>query len=112
MTEALQTAIDAALAAGKILKERRDNFGTVKFKGEIDPVTEVDLQCEKEIIDIISSKFPDHGFLAEESHKSRNQSSSHQWIVDPLDGKVNFAHGYPCYCTSIGLEVNGQVEYI
>jgi myo-inositol-1(or 4)-monophosphatase len=110
MTEALQTAIDAALAAGKILKERRDNFGTIKYKGEIDPVTEVDLQCEKEIIDMISSRFPDHGFLAEESNKSRNLSSEYQWIIDPLDGTVNFAHGYPCYCTSIGLEVNGQVE--
>ncbi len=109
MTEALQTAIEAALAAGKILKERRDNFGPIKYKSEIDPVTEVDLQCEKTIIDIISSRFPDHGFLAEESHRSRNLSSSHKWIVDPLDGTVNFAHGYPCYCTSIGLESDGEI---
>ncbi len=109
MTEALQTAIEAALAAGTILKERRDNFGPIKYKSEIDPVTEVDLACEKKIIDIISTRYPDHGFLAEESNKSRNLSSPHKWIIDPLDGTVNFAHGYPCYCTSIGLESNGQI---
>ena len=109
MTEALQIAVKAARAAGEILNKRRDNFGPIKYKSEIDPVTEVDLECENKIINIISSRFPYHGFLAEESNNSRNLSSPHKWIIDPLDGTVNFAHGYPCYCTSIGLESNGEI---
>lgn len=108
MKSAVEVAIDAALAAGKIQRDYSENFGQVHFKGEIDPVTKVDLLCEKEVIGRIKSHFPDHDFLAEESGDSRG-SSKNKWIIDPLDGTVNYSHGYPSYCVSIALECDGEV---
>lgn len=110
MKDAVAVAIEAALAAGKIQRDRCDKVGPVRYKGEIDPVTEVDLLCEKTIIETIKKRFPDHDFLAEESGKeSGNKLSKNKWIIDPLDGTVNYAHGYPCYCVSIGFERDGEV---
>lgn len=110
MKDAVEVAIEAALAAGKIQRDRSDKVGPVRYKGEIDPVTEVDLLCEKTIIDTIKKRFPDHDFLAEESGlENGNKLSKNKWIIDPLDGTVNYAHGYPCYCVSIGLECDGDV---
>ena len=101
MSDAVQVAVEAALAAGRIQKERIDRIGEIQYKGEIDLVTEVDLLCEKEILGRIRKQFPDHAVLAEESGKTEG-SADHQWVVDPLDGTVNYAHGYPCYSVSIG----------
>lgn len=109
MSDFLEVAIDAALAAGKIQRERSDKIGKIHFKGEIDPVTEVDLLCEKEIIGRIKKRYPDHDFLAEESGASATNNKRNKWIIDPLDGTVNYAHGYPCYCVSIGFEHEGEV---
>lgn len=109
MSDFLEVAIDAALAAGKIQRERSDKIGKIHFKGEIDPVTEVDLLCEKEIIGRIKKRYPDHDFLAEESGASATDNKRNKWIIDPLDGTVNYAHGYPCYCVSIGFEHEGEV---
>lgn len=104
MSDALRVAVDAAQAAGRIQQERSDNIGKISFKDEINPVTEVDLLCEKEIIRRIKGEFPDHDILAEESFKTPSGVSESRWIIDPLDGTVNYAHGYPCYCVSIALE--------
>jgi myo-inositol-1(or 4)-monophosphatase len=104
----LQVAVAAARAAGRILKERADRIGTIQYKGEIDPVTEVDLLCEQEVIGRIQKAFPDHAFLAEESGATAGDAD-HLWIIDPLDGTVNYAHGYPCYCVSIGYQRKGEV---
>jgi myo-inositol-1(or 4)-monophosphatase len=104
----LAVAVEAARAAGRILKERADSIGTIQYKGEIDPVTEVDLLCEQEVIGRIKKAFPGHAFLAEESGATAG-NADHLWIIDPLDGTVNYAHGYPCYCVSIGYQHKGEV---
>ena len=72
-----------------------------------DVVTEVDLLCEKEIISHIQSAFPGHAILAEESGETQGDVKN-KWIIDPLDGSLNYSHGYPCYCVSIGLEHDGE----
>jgi myo-inositol-1(or 4)-monophosphatase len=109
MKDALDVAVEAALAAGKIQRERSQKIGKISHKGKFDLVTEVDYLCEQEIIRIIKKRFPDHEFLAEESGASKGPSSSSKWIIDPLDGTINYAHGFPCYCTSIGLEHEGEL---
>ncbi len=109
MSEALKVAVEAALAAGRIQQERVNNLGRIENKGRVgDVVTEVDILCEKEIIGRIRSKFPDHSILAEESGEDMG-SSSQKWVIDPLDGTLNYTHGYPCYCVSIGLESEGEL---
>lgn len=98
------------MAAGKIQRERRDRIGKIHYKGQIDPVTEVDTLCEREIVRRIKESFPDHDILAEESGDLAGKAGSKsKWIIDPLDGTVNYAHGYPCYCVSIALEHEGGV---
>jgi myo-inositol-1(or 4)-monophosphatase len=104
----LQVAVEAALAAGRIQKERADSVGEIQYKGEINLVTEVDLLCEQEVIGRIQKAFPGHAFLAEESGATEGDAD-HLWIIDPLDGTVNYAHGYPCYCVSIGYQRKGEV---
>ncbi len=83
----LKVAVEAALSAGRIQKERADNIGEIQYKGEINLVTEVDLLCEKEVIGRIQKAFPSHAFLAEESGATEGDAD-HLWIIDPLDGTV------------------------
>lgn len=105
----LETALQAAQKAGNILME---NYGKLKkdqinIKGLRDFVTEVDNLSEKEIIRIIKSKFPDHSILAEESGVT-SQESPYQWILDPLDGTINYIHEFPMFAISIALEHKGE----
>ena len=109
MKDALEVAIEAARAAGKIQRDRSQSIGRISSKGLRDLVTEVDILCEQEVIRIIKKRFPDHQFLAEESGASQSTSSPSKWIIDPLDGTINYAHGFPCYCVSIGLEHEGEI---
>jgi myo-inositol-1(or 4)-monophosphatase len=109
MKDALEVAIEAARAAGKIQRDRSQSIGRISSKGLRDLVTEVDILCEQEVIRIIKKRFPDHQFLAEESGASEVSSSPSKWIIDPLDGTINYAHGFPCYCVSIGLEHEGEI---
>ncbi len=100
----LQTAIDAAKEAGKFLRESKGKSLKIENKSSsIDPVTQIDKQAEKIIIDTIKGRYPDHAILAEEGGES-DDISEYRWIIDPLDGTVNFTHGLPIYCVSIGLE--------
>lgn len=100
MSGVLQVAVEAARAAGRIQKERAENIGEIHYKGEINPVTEVDLLCEQEIIRRIHRHFPGHAVLAEESGETEGHAD-HLWVIDPLDGTMNYAHGFPSYCVSI-----------
>jgi len=109
----LDFAIETAREAGRVLAER---FGRasleVTHKGDIDLVTESDLAAERLIVERIRSHYPRHAILAEESGKSEHEgsaSSAYKWIIDPLDGTTNYAHGYPCYCVSIALERAGEL---
>ncbi len=114
----LNTAIEAAKEAGKIQKERFGDVFAVEHKGEINLVTEVDYQCENIIVDIIKRDYPVHEILTEESGSIQKPSplegegrgeGKYKWIIDPLDGTTNYAHSYPCFCASVGLEINGEI---
>ncbi len=108
MNHFLQTAVKAAKEAGQIMLKRRGHPGKIDFKGRINLVTEVDLLCEKKIIEIIKNNYPDHSILAEESGKIATGSDC-KWIIDPIDGTTNFAHDFPLYCSSIALEIKGDM---
>jgi len=101
------TAFQAALKAGKLIAERRDNIKSVDYKSAFNLVTDVDKASEKLIIDLIRADFPDDEILAEESGASR-EKSKRRWLIDPVDGTTNFAHGYPFFCVSIALEKDGE----
>lgn len=110
--EITQCGIESALKAGKILKE---GFGTT-FKisskdGKNNLVTEYDNLSEKIIIENISKKFSNHKFLAEESGRTGNSNINDViWVIDPLDGTVNFAHNLPIFSISIAAEINGTLH--
>jgi myo-inositol-1(or 4)-monophosphatase len=106
----LQLAIDAALEAGAFLKSSVGKIQQIERKlgQETNLVTEIDRRSEEIIINKIRQKYPDHDFLAEESG-SHEKGSEYRWIIDPLDGTLNFAHAMPLYSVSIGLEVKGEL---
>ena len=111
----LNFAIQTARDAGAILADRLGRALQVSNKGDIDLVTEADLAAEKLIIERIKSHYPRHAILAEESGATEGfevvpGKSDWKWIVDPLDGTTNYAHGYPCFCVSIALERAGAIE--
>ena len=83
----------------------------ITMKGDINLVTEADLASEALIIERIKSYFPKHSILAEESGEAVvvGGNSVWKWIIDPLDGTTNFAHGYPCFCVTLALEHNGEI---
>jgi myo-inositol-1(or 4)-monophosphatase len=110
----LNFAIQTARDAGRILAERFGRTLEITNKGELDLVTESDLASERLIIERIKTYHPRHAILAEESGASspvdQELRSEWRWIVDPLDGTTNYAHGYPCFCISMGLEYKGRME--
>ncbi|MBX7147628.1 inositol monophosphatase [bacterium] len=108
MTTYLDAAIDAATMAGDYQITRLGTEVNVEYKGAINLVTEVDKACEKMIIERLLKEFPHHSILAEEGGETK-QKSDYKWIIDPLDGTTNYAHGYPLFCVSIGLEYGGEI---
>lgn len=106
----LDIAQKAALEAGEMLK---DGFGTSfridNKEGRHNLVTEYDHKAEELIINRIKSAFPNHIFLAEESGATGAPAETVRWIIDPLDGTVNFAHSIPIFCVSIGAEQAGEL---
>ncbi len=101
-------ATEAVLRAGTIQKAKYGQELEIEHKGEIDLVTDVDRACESVILEVIRSRFPDHDIVTEETVLART-GSRFLWFVDPLDGTTNFAHGYPFFCASVALAVDGQV---
>ena len=95
-----QTGIKAAFESGKVLKSYFGNISDIRKKGPVDLVTEADTASEKIIIGIIREAFPEHSILAEESGLDQCDVD-HQWIIDPLDGTVNFAHQVPIFSISL-----------
>ena len=109
----LNFAIQTARDAGRVLAEKFGRALQVSHKGEIDLVTEADLAAEQLIVERIRSYHPRHALLAEEAGEVLavgGADSDHKWIVDPLDGTTNYAHGYPVFCVSIALEHEGRVQ--
>jgi len=106
--ELLAFAEELARGGGGILRKSFGRQQTIHFKGEINLVTDVDRESEGYILGRIRDRFPDHGLLSEESPE-RVSPSPYRWIVDPLDGTTNYAHGYPCFCVSVAVEHEGAV---
>ncbi len=109
----LNVAIKAARAAGAIINRAALDVEAVRIsqKQVNDFVTEVDHNSERIIIETLLGAYPDHGILAEESGATHgNPNADHIWIIDPLDGTTNFIHGFPYYCVSIALQVQGRLE--
>ncbi|MDF1546147.1 MAG: inositol monophosphatase, partial [bacterium] len=94
-----KAAESIAIGAGAILKEGFQRKKRVAYKGRIDPVTEFDLKSEKYILGRLKSEFRDHTVLSEEAGSNR-LDSEFCWIIDPLDGTVNYSHGFPVYSVS------------
>jgi myo-inositol-1(or 4)-monophosphatase len=105
----LRLAIAAAKEAGRIQMVHFGHSHPVEYKGEFNPVTEVDRLCEQTIVKMILGTFPDHDILTEES-PFEGKGSSWKWIVDPIDGTTNYFHGFPCFSVSIGLEVEEEIK--
>jgi myo-inositol-1(or 4)-monophosphatase len=106
----LNFAIDTAREAGHILLEKFGRITQITKKGDINLVTEADLASEALIIERIKSHHPKHEILAEEAGKAVIIGDSvWKWIVDPLDGTTNYAHGYPCFCVTLALEHEGEI---
>jgi myo-inositol-1(or 4)-monophosphatase len=99
----------AARTGGEILRRRVDSIREIRHKGAIDIVTDVDLESEQAVCATLLGAFPTHTILAEEGGARGGTDSRYRWIVDPLDGTTNYAHGFPFFCVSIGLEVDGAL---
>jgi myo-inositol-1(or 4)-monophosphatase len=106
----LQVAIEAALEAGKYLKANVGKIRQIERKdGQVtNLVTEIDKNAEQLVIGKIRQCFSHHDFLGEESGAAEIKSE-YRWIIDPLDGTVNYTHGLPAFCVSIGLEHKGEI---
>ena len=111
-TVSLDALLDAAIAAAEagaaVLAEKFGGVRQIEHKGHIDLVTDADKAAEAATLAVLRSRFPDHAILAEEEGASG--ASPYRWIVDPLDGTTNYAHGIPQFCTSVACEVNGRLE--
>jgi len=108
MTSVLDRVSEIARAAGRI---QLDNFGgvrSIEYKDAWDIVTDVDRRCEEFIVSEIRKSFPGDDILAEESQRPAG-ASARRWIVDPLDGTINYSHGFPFFCLAIALEVEGRL---
>ena len=100
-----------ARAAGAIQRDRYEtNFSVQTKSAAIDLVTEVDHACEALIVDRLNAERPDDAILAEEGGGEDREGADWRWVVDPLDGTMNYAHGYPRFCVSIGVERAGRAE--
>jgi len=105
----LELARELAASAGAIQRERYETDLRIDTKSAtIDLVTEVDRACEKLIVEGIQAARPEDAILAEEGHGSDDDQAPFRWIIDPLDGTTNFAHGFPRFCVSIGIERKGE----
>lgn len=109
--EWLQCAREMGRGAGEELRSyfRRRDLNVEDKGSAFDIVTEADKASERLIIDTIHSRFPDHAILSEESGDDHRQAS-YQWVIDPLDGTVNYSAGIATYCISIGLKVDGETR--
>ncbi len=115
--EELAFTIETAEAAGRVLMDHYERLERIRFKSPTDVVTEADHLSEELVIRAIRARFPEDGILAEESGShgpaaaatpAAPPSNGRVWVIDPLDGTVNYANGLPVFCVSIGLTVDGR----
>jgi len=96
-------AAEIALEAGALIRDFYHRGVATEYKGDVDLVTEADRASEKLIVERLRKQFPTHGIYGEEGTRD-NIDREYRWYVDPLDGTTNFAHGFPVFCVSLGLE--------
>jgi myo-inositol-1(or 4)-monophosphatase len=108
MKQFLGAAVEIARQAGSILVPYFHRRVAVEYKGDVDLVTEADRASEAFILGRLRAYFPDHAIVAEEGG-GHEAASPYCWYVDPLDGTTNFAHGFPIFAVSIGLEYKSEV---
>ncbi|MEK7807528.1 MAG: inositol monophosphatase family protein [Chloroflexota bacterium] len=106
LTQILSTAITIAKNAGAILKENNGDR-QINFKGAIDLVTDYDKRSEAYIVSALRQAFPDHALHGEEGTRV-NKGADYEWLIDPIDGTTNFAHGLPIFSVSLGLAHHGE----
>src|SRR5437870_8625367 len=100
--------MDIARESGALLATYFERRVAFELKGDFDLVTEADRASERLVVERLRSHFPSHSIVAEEGG-GRQGSSGYRWYVDPLDGTTNFAHGYPVYNVTMGLEQDGEM---
>ncbi len=104
----LDVTIEIVRAAGAILRQGWGRAGQIDFKGEVDLVTEYDRRAEALIVAALLERFPTHHIYAEEQGDAGPGDSPYTWLIDPLDGTTNFAHGFPVFAVSVGLMHRGE----
>ncbi|MCF6268877.1 MAG: inositol monophosphatase [Melioribacteraceae bacterium] len=105
----IQKIINISKEAGEIIREGFGKKLTLEYKSNItDFVTNIDKEAENKIIEFIKKEYPSHNVLAEESGVD-NRNSKYTWVIDPLDGTMNFAHGLPIFCVSIGVMKDSEI---
>ncbi len=95
----------AAMAreAGALLRQHYQRGVVTEYKGEVDLVTVADRESETLLVERLHARWPDYGILGEEGTR-KHMECEYRWYIDPLDGTTNFAHGFPAFCVSMGLE--------
>lgn len=96
-------ASEIARAAGALLRKHYEQGVATEYKGEVDLVTVADRESEKLLVDRLHAQWPDYGIVGEEGTRTQMECE-YRWYIDPLDGTTNFAHGFPSFCVSMGLE--------
>lgn len=112
MADVLEVAREAAQKAGALLRQRLGNIKSLDYKSAFNLVTDVDKASEELVISTIKKAFAEDDFLGEEGGLKESAPSTknkRKWIIDPLDGTTNYAHSYPFFCVSIGIELNGEI---
>jgi myo-inositol-1(or 4)-monophosphatase len=104
----LETAAEIAREAGKLVADYAERRIGFELKGDFDLVTEADRASERLIVERLKSHFPEHSIVAEEGG-GQEGTSQYRWYVDPLDGTTNFAHGFPAFNVTLGLERSGEL---
>jgi len=105
----LQAALDAAEAAGEVIRSLYRRNLEVTVKADKSPVTEADVEAERAIRQVLESRFPGHGFFGEETG-SHDMTAEYVWLVDPIDGTKSFVREYPMFSTQIALLHEGRLE--
>jgi myo-inositol-1(or 4)-monophosphatase len=106
--EPLKVAFEASRMAGEMLRQNIDSSREIVYKGAVNLVTDFDKRSQEIIFAHLSSRFPEHDFLAEED-LCEQRGSDFRWIIDPIDGTTNYAHNFPVFCVSIALEWKSKV---
>lgn len=106
--EKLDFAADLARGAGAMLIQHFGQVRIISQKGPIDFVTEADLASERYMLETIHRQFPGHGIITEET-EGKQSATEYTWLLDPLDGTINYLHGYPHFCVTVALQKKNKI---